>query len=217
MVATGGGATAESLGEPPTTCAFTAVRSQKADRESLGKDGLAVEVLNEGDCQGTKVDVTIHLNPTMDEKGSPLRGEAASFNPWAWRAVKSKITGQDCCNIDMIWSWIRLYWWYDDYSVSDGSPTQGTGDNTNWGIGSGGNSWWWLQYTSPNRYQLDQWTDWHSCGFPTCLNVNVDAETQPTLRVYYNGTATCQYSHGYDGGAWAYPNLHWLDECWWDM
>lgn len=65
----------------------------------------------------------------------------------------------------------------------------------------------------PNHYKSIHSRSFHSDGFPTDAFPNVNAFTELWIHGYYNGYATCSFTHSYDGGAIFYPNLHWRDDC----
>jgi hypothetical protein len=185
--------------------------------EFAGKAGVSftLDAIGPG-CAELQFESSVTLVPPASRR--PTNGQAilASFNPWTYMRLAGKITGQDVFNVDMIWNRPHLNWYQDGYHADSGAWWQDDGDD----------AWWYINYgfttsntsqSMVNSYQVSHSTGFHSDGFPTSAYADINASTNVTLTGYYNGYATCSFSHSYDGGAIYYPNLHWhSDECYWE-
>lgn len=187
----------ESLDSSMTTDTCSITLTQR--RAHLG---LGVVIEPSAQCPDLRIDSQINLTD-----GGPDTGETSLL---ASRAVRAKTTGQDSVNIDMIWTIVTLHWQYDGWTTWGEYYTKVTGHNAFWNetIGVG-----WLDTSSPFTATAVWQQSWHSDGFPFSFMPDVGAMTDVRSSGTQSGTGSCSFNHYYYLNASQYPNLHWLDEC----
>ena len=168
-------------------------------------------------CEYVEVESTIILAPPKSNQtisGGPRR--SVVFNPWTYMQFEGKVTGQDIVNVDMFWNEVHLSWYQDGYCAGWGSRTMSNGVDPWWNANftiSWGNTG---QSNCVNHFYAVQESSFTSSGFSHSSFPDVASFTAVTLKGYYDGYATCQFSHSYSGNTWFYPNLHWRDDCRWE-
>jgi hypothetical protein len=169
--------------------------------------GVEVEVLLDGECESADIATRVELPSTRLSANAPTSRTNAS-GP---QRIQAKIIGHDVLHIPTFITWANIEWYYDNYTVWNGTFPYGTADDGYWDVlfsthGSG-------YYSYPERYEHYHYAHWYSTGFPNSAFPDVEAWAQPTAKGHVGGTGGCAFWFSPGSGWGSYPNLHTVDLC----
>ena len=194
--------------------------------ELVGLQGASVRVmfLEAGGCQ-EQLSYTIEIRLAPPQASAPLgrlgfksfSRMSASFYAYYYMQIVGRITGVDCCTIDMVWNMPHLGWWQNGTYSDYGNWWETDGKDPFWELGAGytpfntTSRWVWEYYALHSR-------GFSSDGFPIpWLAPDLSASTRVDLHGYADGSAACSSpTHSYVNAQF-YPLLHWNSfECYYE-